>query len=165
MSNLKLIGKGAFTKCYLKPCGKKVYLESVDPIKEIMALGWFPDSHLFPTVNFDGDGYEMKYYPKVKSLKNSLKPKHWELYKELRELRVDNPRNKYDLYTLWFKEFGKIKNTSVRRHLRSALESACNTGTDTGFEISPRNVAVSSTGGLVLLDCFYNISILNGVRK
>ncbi|UZT50233.1 hypothetical protein [Enterobacter phage 03_vB_Eclo_IJM] len=38
---MKLIGKGAFTKCYLKDCGKRVLLVSSDPIKECMARAGF----------------------------------------------------------------------------------------------------------------------------
>ena len=69
---MKLIGKGSFTKAYLS--NNEVYLDSCDPIKECISFGWFPESRLFPKIENDSKSgmYKMKYYPKVRSLKNNL---------------------------------------------------------------------------------------------
>lgn len=149
---MKLIGKGSFTKCYLKSCGKKVYLDSVDPIKECMAYGWFPKSKYFPVVKFEGEGYTMKYYPKVKSLKQNLKPAQYVIYKQLRDLYRNN--NTHGYFNLR-ETFQKLPKSTIKARLLEALEACTNYGQDICFEISPRNIAVSSTGNLILLDCFY----------
>jgi len=164
---MKLIGKGAFTKAYLQDNGK-VLLKSVDPIKECMALGWFPEHRLFPTVEMIDTGmYEMQYYPKVTSLKQNLTAEDWELYKELRAL-FDTYKasvNKYDGYSSWYKVFSTSDlPEEIKELLLEALDACANVGSDIMFEISPRNVAVDN-GRLVLLDCFYQTSILQQVRN
>ena len=160
----KLIGRGQFTKAYLREDGK-VELVSKDPIKECMALGWFPSSRLFPTIDRidtteDTALYLMKYYPKVKSLKDSLKPKEYAKYKELRGLTIQYTHNKHNAYQEVYDAFKSIKNKRLRETMQEAIMSCTNYGTDIAFEISPRNVAVSPTGNLVLLDCFFQISKL-----
>ena len=156
---LKRIGKGSFTTAYLMD-NDKVLLKSSDPIKECMAMGWFPNSHLFPKVKFgDVDNeYIMNYYPKQTSLKNTLKPKHYAFYKELRRLWEDLPFN-YDVYTLRT-HFRYLTDKRKSAILIEALEACMNYGSDICFEISPRNVAVGKTGNLILLDCFYIKSLL-----
>jgi len=57
---MKLIGKGAFTKAYLMDDQTTVFLKSSCPIKEVMALGWFPDSSLFPVL-CRGDEHETQH--------------------------------------------------------------------------------------------------------
>lgn len=163
---MKLIGKGSFSKVYRKS-NTTVLIKSVDPVKECMALDWFPSSRLFPKVNRTGCGeYEMKYYPKVSSLKNTLKPKHYAFYNELRKIYGVhlNPLNPYDRFDAWYKAFGKISCPRKRNIMREALGACTNFGTDVCFEISPRNVAVSN-GNLILLDCFYMQSELNKVQS
>lgn len=91
MDGLPLIGRGVFSTVYRKNA-KTVLIKSVDPVKECMAMGWFPSSRMFPKIArvaiLDDDQgtalYEQRYYPKVKSLKAALKPMEWEFYKELR---------------------------------------------------------------------------------
>lgn len=162
---MKQIGKGTFTTAYRKN-STTVLLKSCDPIKECMANGWFPNSHLFPTVKKVGDGlYEMNYYHRVRSLKKSLKPTHYNTYKLLRAVHTfgvsTRPRGKENMYNHWYKAFKGIRNKQLRDTLQSALGACLNYGSDIGFEISPRNVAVSKTGGLVLLDCFFNVTALH----
>lgn len=162
--NLKVIGKGAFTICY-QLNKKEVILKSIDPIKECMGYGWFPDSKVFPEVKVLDEGiYKMEYYPRVKSLKNTLKPKQYEIYKELRELNVRHQKNSCDYFNLWHKEFDKVKNKRVREALKNGLDACGNYGLDIQFEISPRNVAVKN-GMLILLDCFFIKSKLEQVRS
>lgn len=157
---MKLIGKGLFTKAYLKD-KNTVILKSVDPIKECMSMGWFPDSNLFPKIerlDYDDNGvatYEMKYYPRVTSLKTSLCPSHYEIYKELRSLNIETSQNKHDGLNNVHKAFKTIKNKRVKTALLEAVDACGNYGSCVSFEISPRNVAVSKTGKLILLDCFF----------
>ena len=164
---MKLIGKGAFTKAYLNDDEKTVVLYSVCPIKECMAFGGFPTSPLFPKLEQtgyldSGEGvYTMVYYPRVKSLKNALKPEQYAIYKELRALRALIPCNGYNVL---HKAFKTIKNRRVRGLMLQALDACSNYGSDIGFEISPRNVAVKN-GKLVLLDCFFIQSKLKEVRS
>jgi len=165
---MELIGTGSFSKVYKK--GNKVYIKSNDPAKECMALGWFPNSRLFPKVKFTnehGFDYEMKYYKKHTSLKKALKPIEWEKYQELRKFMFsfrygNNPG-------LFFNDliqgFNKLKNKTLKKALIGAVEAMGNYGGDVMFEISPRNVSVSDTGGLVLLDCFFMQSMLKKTNK
>ena len=171
MGVMEQIGKGAFTTCY-RQTNTKVLLKTTDPVKECMAHGWFPSSHLFPKVEYVGSKgdkrlYTMNYYHKRSSLKKSLKPSHWKDSQLLRAIMNEfNPFSidKYSRYSHWYKVFSKIKKRSLREALIGALEALSNYGSDINFEISPRNVAVSPTGGLVLLDCFFMSSALKRVR-
>lgn len=162
--NLKLIGKGVFSKVY-QLNDKEVLIKSADYAKECNAL--YIESRLVPNIEkIDHETYKMEYFPKVKSLKQSLKPKEYELYNTLRGLNV--PLGIHikdcDYYSLWRKEFEtKIKDKRVREDLLHIVDSLCNYGTDLRFEISPRNVAVKN-GKLVLLDCFFFTSQLNEIR-
>lgn len=162
--NHKVIGKGTFTTCYRAGNSNKVLIKSDCPAKECMSLGWFGNSRLFPKVKqelIDNKGnyfYSMPYYKKQKSLKNSLIKKDYELYKFLRGFHVTSGYHKL------YKAFSKIKNRRVRTALLEALDGLANFGDDITFEISPRNVAVSNTGRLILLDCFFFINQLNEKR-
>tara|TARA_R110000772_G_scaffold268686_3_gene397523 strand:+ start:7288 stop:7794 length:507 start_codon:yes stop_codon:yes gene_type:complete len=158
------IGKGLFSTAYLQE-NNTVVLKSVDPIKECMSFGWFPESNFFPKIeHIDFELYSMKYYPKVKSLKKSLTPKHWDIYKELRKLDIGIVDNRYNYLDSWREEFKKVTNKTVKNALIEAVEACANYGSDVRFEISPRNVAVSKTGKLILLDCFFIQSKADQVR-
>lgn len=163
----KLIGKGAFTKAYLLDSGR-VMLKSCCPIKECMALGFFPEHRLFPKMNMIECGmYEMEYYPRVKSLKNSLDAEDYELYKELRQIaqNAGHPANIYDSYSALYKAFeASDLEDEVKEVMLEALDGCANCGSDIGFEISPRNVAVKD-GKLVLLDVFFSKGTLKKVRS
>jgi len=162
---VKQIGRGAFTKAFLRDDGM-VELHSVDPIKECMAFGWFPSSRLFPIIkNIECGRYEMKYFPKVKSLKKSLKPKEYQKYLELRNLSIPVTMNIHDGYDSVYNAFYTIKNKALKEIMLNALSACINYGSDIGFEISPRNVAVTKTGNLILLDCFFMKSKLIEVGK
>ncbi len=166
LKGLKVIGKGAFSKCWLNADNVTVTLKSVCPVKEVMAMGWFPDSTLFPTLKRDDDSYIMKYYPRVSSLRDNLDSTEYELYKELRavHLSYNVPSNQYDGYQVLYDAFSKLGNEDLREAMLAALDSVANCGSDIGFEISPRNVATDN-GKLVLLDVFYMQSALAKVRK
>lgn len=163
---LKLIGKGAFTKCY-KLNDTTVLLKSTDPIKECMAFDWFPDHPLFPKVSHSAiDGcYEMEFYPRVTSLKKNLDGDQYQIYKDLRDVfnNIGFSNNIYDSYDLCYKAFNQIENEELKELMLEALDACTNCGSDIAFEISPRNVAVKD-GKLVLLDVFFMKSELNKIR-
>lgn len=159
---LKLIGKGTFSKCY-KLNDKEVLIRSNDNVKEYIAL-WMDYVPFIPNIErIDIGLYKMEYFPKVKSLKKTLKPKQYEIYKELRSLSVGFVANKHNLFYEWHEQFDTIKNKRFREGLKLALDCLANYGSDINFEISPRNVAVKN-GNLILLDCFFMSSQLQDVR-
>jgi hypothetical protein len=162
MDNHKLIGKGSFSKVYRKGSSDTVLVISTDDVKECISLGWFPDSKLFPKVkrlgsNDDGSQtYTMRYYDKITAPKKQLNKCSYELYKELRKLCV-YCENDYDLYIKWIDEVNKLPARFGRekRIIIEAIEALTNYGADVCFEISPRNIASTKSGRLILLDCFF----------
>ena len=151
---MKLIGQGSFTKAYLKENGR-VFLDSTDPVKECMSLGWFPENRMFPTIERLENGYEMDFYERPKGLKNNLSARQWSFYKALRALDVTVHCIYESLYA-WEKAFANLpaKFNKEKDDLIEALNACSNYGQDVCFEISPRNVAVKGKR-LVLLDCFF----------
>ena len=168
MAKGKLIGKGAFS--YVYDQGEEVFIESIDPIKECMAQGWFPDHPLFPIVKFSDKNscregyycYTMKKYNKVKSLKSALEPDQYQLYKELVNIFKSIPfiQNHYDSFNVIRELFDNSSlSNEIKGVMIEAIEACANYGSDVGFEISPRNVAVDN-GKLILLDIFFIKSAL-----
>jgi len=164
----ELVGKGSFSTVYRKS-EKEVLIFSNDKVKECMSLGFFPSCRLFPKVIntnntiLEKPVYTMKYYKKVSSLKNTLEPKEYSFYKELRKLYNDNLCIGYNnLYKLFNSLPSKYKYK--KSLLLNALNGLINYGDDMRFEISPRNVTVNN-GKLILLDCFYFSSQLEEVRR
>jgi len=158
---MKLIGKGQFTRAYLKDDGR-VHLESICPIKECMALGWFPEHRLFPEIQREGDnGYDMPYYSQPRSLKTNLTPRQYRLYKALRALEGFCGPNSHNSFDHWHQQFQglPVEFKVEKEALREAVDACGNYGSDVCFEISPRNVAVKG-GKLILLDCFFMASAL-----
>ena len=163
---LKLIGKGAFSKCY-QLTDSTVLIKSSCPVKEAMALGFFPNSELFPTIErleYDEEStYTMAYYAKTASLKKALDTDQWAMYKELRRVfkapLCSHPHaNRYEL---WRKSFETLQ-PALAEIMIDALDGCTNYGLDICFEISPRNVAVKD-GKLVLMDCFFMFDALQKV--
>jgi hypothetical protein len=168
---MKCIGKGAFSTVY-QSTPKKVLIKSKDNVKECMALGWFPESSMFPKierVGFSDCGeyqyYEEKYYPKVKSLKNTLSAFDYEFYRALKDLSVC-VMNRHNYLDAWREKFDTLPAKFNRRKaiLQEALDGLSNYGSDICFEISPRNVAIQGKK-LILLDCFFFSSDLERMRK
>lgn len=158
MSALKVIGRGHFTTAYRKD-RNTVILKSRDKVKECMSMGWFPETPLFPTVtriaSQDDQGYsmyEMKYIDRVTAPKKQLTEAHFKLYQELRTLDIKYIKDAYHLRELI--EALKIKR-SIKDHLIDAVSALTNYGDDIAFEISPRNIGVSKTGKLILMDVFF----------
>ena len=168
---MKKIGQGAFTTAYLQDDGQ-VLLKSRCPIKEAMALGFFPDSPLFPKIKMlrrvadPYTEYLMEYLPRPSSLKQNLHVDQWKIYKDLQTLESvifkSGSRcffSDCDCLNMWREKFETLKNEELREVMIEALEGCGNYGPDISFEISPRNVSVKK-GKLILLDCFYQISKL-----
>lgn len=171
---MRLIGKGAFSRVYMSDeIDKNVIILTNDPAKECLSMNWHDnESGVFPTLervdcNDDCHVYTQKYYPRVRSLKNNLKPDQWELYKELRNLSSNTNycENKYNRYQNLYEAFenADIEET-VKYDLLSMLDALSNFGPDIVFEISPRNVTVDN-GKLILIDCFFFVSALDEVLK
>lgn len=148
--------KGSFST--VKFFDHHVEVDSCDPVKECMSLGWFPEHRLFPRVEFlresrrdDHKVYRMERYEQPRSIKSNVTPRQWRLYRELRSklnhvVGVDNLRASLSCLSPEFKE--------EREALEWAVDALCNYGDDMVFEISPRNVAVKGRK-LILLDCFF----------
>lgn len=150
------IGKGVFSTVY-KSGRNKVLIKSRDKVKECMAIGFFPNSKLFPVltqVGISEDGawqfYEEKFYPKVASIKQNVAPFEWEFYQVLRHIR-SGPWGFEHLHKTFDTIPGKF--WAKRQALKDAVDAIRNYSDDISFEISPRNVAVHKNR-LVLLDCF-----------
>ena len=162
---MRKVGRGMFTTAYLRDDGM-VELHSVDPVKECMSHGWFPSSRLFPTITRIATGvYETKYYKVCRGLKSNLKPLEYAKYLALKELHVGFSVDPSEQYDMLERAFHTLKNKSLREAMLSALQACSNYGQDIGFEVSPRNVAVSKTGNLILLDLFFMKSALNKARE
>jgi len=172
MKNYKQIGKGSFSTVYRKGNDKDVLIISTDPVKECMSLDWFPESRLFPKVkriscNEDGSQtYVMKYYGKVTAPKRQLNKRAYALYKELKNLSV-LCLDENLMYEKWILAFNSLSNRfkNVIEVLQDAVDALTNYGPDICFEISPRNIAATKSGNLVLLDCFFLRSELRKVKK
>lgn len=162
MENLKLIGKGKFTKAFLNTTTNKVILKTTCQAKECAALGWLPNSRLFPELTFIENGlYEMDYLGKTdKGIKSKLRPRQLRFYKELEKIYCRGyssiGKRNQDLFFHWHKQFDLLPSEFKKEKeiLKEALDSLGNFGTNVCFEISPRNVR-EKNGFLILLDCFY----------
>lgn len=158
-SEPKLIGKGKFTKVY-KFTSRQVILKSTDPVKEAMALGFFPKSNLFPNIQFfDSMKYNdfqyIAYYDKdlkETSVFPKLNAYYKNMYRELRKMEFSI--GKKDFY-IAIDSLKGIKKYHLEA-LKKAFEAITNyvDEEDIKFEISPRNVSTRN-GRLILNDCFY----------
>lgn len=158
---MKLIGSGAFSKVYHEAGSPYVYINSTDPVKECMALGWFPTSRVFPKIKFSDNPkyrYKMRYYPRVRSLKSSLDTAEWGKYQALRCMyKVTRSLSLEDA-------FKTLPYRGLRNALIDSIDALANYGEDVCFEVSPRNVAAWG-GKLILLDTFFMRSALDKARK
>ena len=170
----KLIGQGAFTKCYDNG-NNTVTLISSCPWKELLSLGWTPESSRLPDCkrvgHFDDNQvYIMPKLDKVTAPKKQLKPKEYIFYKKLRNLANSfysstigcKPHDRLDVFRDCVKE--SDLNYKHKQLLIECAESMANYTTQIGFECSPRNVSVKN-GKLILLDLFFSLEKLNQVRS
>jgi hypothetical protein len=162
------VKKGSRTTAYLYQ--DKVYIRSIDQVKEALALGMFPDSPRYPEVTSsnlidekDFNVYEMPVYKQPRSLKGALQEDEYKLYQALRSfhssLRLD-----YDTYERYNDFVKAVQTLSISEDIKEDLiggwEACMNYSNRVGFEISPRNVAVSEEGKLIFLDCFFIYEVL-----
>jgi len=168
---LKRIARGMFTICYRVEGTDCVVLDTICPIKHMIADGLFPASPLFPKFNYyyNGEVYllETKYYPKYRSLKNNLDPDQWKIYQTLRKIYMDTNIRDIPLDNLsefWENRFQAIEDINLRKVMVEAIQ-VCRQYIDTiCFEISPRNVAIDN-GKLILLDVFYDTVLLDELKQ
>ena len=164
-NQLPVIGKGAFTTAY-RFNDKKVLLKSEDLVKLAMAQGMFPNSKLFPEIDFldsikykDYD-YIMNYEPDLKSrvVISKLNPYYQNMYRQLKKLE-----NSFHGRIDFEEKVDKLKG--LKSYHKMALKSAYSAimnfedDYDIRFEISPRNVSTKN-GRLILNDCFYSYSAM-----
>ena len=159
---LKPIGKGMFTQAFLNEKTGKAVLHSVCPIKEAFSE-WGVEHRLFPDIDcvdffWRGDDYvkvyEMKYFPKKRSIKKNITARQYELYKALRKIGCSVNDNRYgDAMREAFSSLPS-KFKQEKEALLSALDIIINYTDYPCFEISPRNIAIQG-GKLILLDCFF----------
>jgi len=154
------IKQGHFTTAYLYQEQDKVILKSRCYIKECMAHGWFPDSELFPSIKFadieddvntEFTVYEMPLYIHGKGVKSNICKEDYEgIYVPLRKIQcvIDYADFEEQLTIVGVSE-------EVKEVLLRAYEACTNYYSDISWEISPRNVAATAEGKLILLDCFY----------
>lgn len=176
IKGLKQIGKGAFSKVYLKN-KRKVIIKTKDYTKRCYAYYIDIDNTLIPNtedlgynqddLNDDFEYYVQTFYPKVKSLKQNLTPFEYGFYKELQKLNYkqysDNPYYGLDILRNLFESLPN-KYWRKKEMLQDILNALSNYDTDIKFEISPRNVAIKNKK-LILLDCFYFQNQLEKARK
>jgi len=164
-NKLPVIGKGAFTTAY-RFNDRQVLLKSEDLVKLAMAQGMFPNSKLFPEIDFlnsikykDYD-YIMNYEPDLKSrvVIPKLNPYYQNMYRQLKKLE-----NSFHGKKDFEKNVDKLKGikTYHKNALKSAFAGIMNfeEDTDIRFEISPRNVSTKN-GRLILNDCFFLFSAM-----
>lgn len=159
------VTRGMFSKAFIY--SDKVLIESCDPVKECISLGWFPDSELFPIVkqselesyNEDMQVYEMPRYTTSRNVKDLIKSEHYKkIYLPLRKLykNLSYGMNPYN----WQLDFtNAVERSELSKELQeiliSAYEACMNFSHKVRFEISPRNVAADADKNLILLDVFF----------
>lgn len=164
---LKIIGRGHFTTAYLKD-DTTVILRSRDKVKEIMSMGSFPETELFPKIKQVGyrvedefSIYETDFVKVCGSLKRRLSNNWLRVYQQLRVLDKASYKNVFELREIvgdmTFRE-------DIKEDLLGAIEALIDGGEDVVFEISPKNVGYTEDGKLILLDCFYYKSAIRGKR-
>jgi len=161
----KVAGKGLYTRVYREGDAREVTIVSTCRAKEIMALGWLPESKFYPDIKRTDHQmvYAMSYYPKVRSLKKALKPAHWLIYQQLRKfykqlLIPSHPDKRIFALRKAITEYQGDLSDEMRELLQDSLDGLVNYGTDVWIEIMPRNVAADSEGNLILLDIWFYVS-------
>lgn len=156
---MEKIGRGSFSTVYKKN-NNTVLIKSLDPIKECMSLGWFPKSRYFANikrilVNDDYSFYEMALFEKVRAPKQVLKPAEYKKYLQLRTVsnRFFGNKNYYTSFKESLHEL--VSDKRLIQVLLEAYNACSNYSEKVRFEISPRNIAATKSGNLILLDCFF----------
>ena len=163
-----VIGRGLFS--VVREYGPdKVHITSSDPAKECMSLGWMGRSTFLPKIkrlSCNGDEtptYVMRRYDKMRAPKQQLNDRAYRQYMMLRELYARKLPSQCN-YSALADAFDALPRSALRSALRSAIDGLASYGFDIGFEISPRNIAASNSGNLVLLDVFFLRSAVQYAR-
>lgn len=159
----KLIDKGAFTKAY-QIAEDKVEILTICPAKEAYAL--FSQGNKFAPiiekVDYLDSGesvYHMPLYPKVTAPKKQLNKEAYAVYQALRKISGSCSMT----YYRFIEEIEASNiNEDDKEEIISLISDACNAidTMDMGFEISPRNISVTETGDLIMLDCVFSRRVL-----
>lgn len=182
LQGLQKLGAGAFSTAYKKNA-KTCLVYSTCYMKECMSLGWFPKNRLFPVVarlefGLGPQGehalYSMPLLRRVTAPTTQLNATSLKLYRELRKVAADfsleYSRDAISYGVVIGSNFSACLKKHVTSHAkREALQdayAACNSySLSIVFECSPRNIAVSPSGGLILADCFYCAEQLQRIRQ
>lgn len=165
----KLIGRGTFTKAF-QISETEVEVITTCPSKECYAI--FSQGNPFAPViektDYLDSGesvYLMPFYSKVKSPSRELNKESLEVYEALRA--INNTYSVKDYY-----EFcNAIDATTLPEEAKENIKELCGDVAngidcyDLGFEISPRNIAISEGGQLIMLDCFFSRKLLTNTNK
>jgi hypothetical protein len=160
------VKRGTYTKAYIYT--NKVLLRTTDPVKECISFDWFPDSSLFPEVkrtDFEDNDelyniYESPLYLQGRSMKSLICTEDWnEVYLPLRSLQ-NTILWGWDSNNWYYKFIEAVDaceglRKDAKEDIKEAYTACMNYSTRVRFEISPRNIAATREGNLVLLDCFY----------
>lgn len=162
---LKLIGKGQFSRVWDLGNGDAL-IKSCCPVKECTSMGWMPEGVNWPRIQLldvEDNGlqvYQMIKYNRVPSLKNSLDNDQYDLYSTLRKLWQNmpcvRPHKRFNLDVIHNMFASSTLPEDTKAEFQEAVDAMGNYTQLLGFEISPRNVAVSD-GKLILLDVFFDI--------
>lgn len=150
---MKLIGKGHFSRAYLREDGK-VLIKSRCRTKEALSMFDGAFSFLPEIERIDTQTYLMPYYPPTKGLKAHLEPDQWKLYQQLRRIQWQFETG-YRLVRSGFCRLNIPEET--KEQLIALLDHVTNWADDESdivFEISPRNVRAVN-GKLILMDVFF----------
>jgi hypothetical protein len=164
------VKRGSRTKVYI--FNDKALLRTIDPVKECMALGWFPDHELFPEVkrtDFEDlddsfQVFESPVYLQGSSMKQLVCKEAWEeVYLPLRRMFLTMSWG-FRSHEWKFSFLNAINNCvglreEVKEPIKEAYEACMNFSESekVKFEISPRNIAATEDGKLILLDCFFMV--------
>jgi hypothetical protein len=160
------VKRGSRTKAFI--FSDKVLLRTIDPVKECMALGWFPDSELFPEVKMtdfeDLDDsfqvFESPVYLQGRSMKSLVCKEDWEeVYLPLKQIfqTMSWGFRSSDWHYAFINAVDNCVGLryNVKDAVKKAYEGCMNFSERVKFEISPRNIAATEDGKLILLDCFF----------
>ena len=167
------VKRGSFTTCYV--FDNNVLLKSRDVVKECIANGWFPDSEHLPEIarcNLEADDsyntrcYESPRYVTNRSVKSIVCEKDYhEIYLPLVKMFKDAPWHGLSHGERQIEFHTAIDCSTVRDDIKGIIKDCYDALLSydhcVGFEISPRNVAATQPGTLILLDCFYIVTHLH----
>ena len=163
------VKRGSKTTAYIFE--DKVLLRTIDPVKEAMVHGWFPDSEYLPEVLGtdleDKDEafsvYKSPRYLQGRSIKALVNKEDYEtVYQPLRRMyaKADWSRDSYKWHDNFIADVTNCEGLKeeLKEVLIQAYEACMAFSHKVRFEISPRNVAATKEGQLIVLDCFFIIS-------